>query len=178
MPPEEASDPDSVELPGPIPEEDDPSDSDGPASPPVLPEGSSASDNEPDDGGAAVPDVAVAPVNEPTELEAVVRGWCLEQMGHNCSNLVANAFFKFAWDNAPMLYRLQTEMEKMPLMQNLRRKVLSDHLPPIKMDFVFVDRATGLDVDVYNLDAFPRARYPAALFDLKYQMTRVEVTFI
>ena len=113
------------------------------------------------------------------ELDVYVRDMCLEQMGRNCSDAMANFFFNYAWKNAAKLFRLKMEREQRdlpdPNIATLRRKIMSSCVPPIKMDFIFIDKTTGQEEKVYNKESFPRSAYPPDKYELVHQCTRVQV---
>ena len=120
-----------------------------------------------------------AEVLDDDELDVYVRDMCLEQMGRNCSDAMANFFFDYAWKNAAKLFRLKMEREQRdlpdPNIATLRRKIMSSSVPPIKMDFIFIDKTTGQEEKVYNKESFPRSAYPPDKYELVHQCTRVQV---
>ena len=67
-------------------------------------------------------------------------------------------------------------------MTDLRRKVMQENLPPIKMDYIFKDKSLETVnenddlVHVYDCNAFPKKKYPADKFELVSQVTRVKVS--
>ena len=73
---------------------------------------------------------------------------------------------------------------KRNVMTDLRRKVMQENLPPIKMDYIFKDKSletVNEDDDLvhaYDCDAFPKKKYPADKFELVSQVTRVKVSVI
>ena len=119
---------------------------------------------------------------EDTSLLELAREWILTQLGRNCSNSVSDDLFQFAWDNAATFVRLKDlHKGKTNILPELRRKVISDCLPPIKMDYVFLDNSLPQEVrddnpvHVYNCLQFPRKKYSTDKYELLSQVTRVKV---
>ena len=127
----------------------------------------------------------MGPLDYNPSILMLAREWILTHLGRNCSNSVADDFFQFALDHAQLFLRFKEELNgKRNVMTDLRRKVMQENLPPIKMDYIFKDKSletVNEDDDLvhaYDCDAFPKKKYPADKFELVSQVTRVKVSVI
>ena len=124
----------------------------------------------------------ISDLDEQESLMDLAREWILTQLGRNCSNAVADDFFQLAWSKAHLFVRLREENNgRENLLPDLRRKVIREKLPPIKMDFLMKDieesEKAGEEVlkHEFNHLHFPRRKFPQDKFELLSQVTRVKV---
>ena len=117
-------------------------------------------------------------------LEDFAKDWSLIQMGHHCSNAVAEAFFKFAFEKCELISELKKENGgKIPCLSHLRRKLNEEHVHGIKMDFLFYDLSlceeerSNNGIHVMNVDVKPQKRYPCDKYLLIYQVAKIEVIY-
>lgn len=115
-------------------------------------------------------------------IEDFAKDWSLIQMGHHCSNQVADAFFKYAVLNCEKIKQLKDDNKgKIPDLSHLRRRLNLQFVPGVKMDFKFYDRNLPTEerathpVEIFNVDSKPNRRYPMDKYDLIYQVSKVEV---
>ena len=108
----------------------------------------------------------------------------MKQLGRNCSNRVSNDYFDFAWEYCDVFMRLKNENPgKQHLLPNLRRKLVKQLAPGLKMDFVFRDLTKNAgdgeddDIQVNDVEQFPKKRFPPNKFELVSQVTRMKVRF-
>ena len=121
-------------------------------------------------------------LDEQESLMDLAREWILTQLGRNCSNAVADDFFQLAWSKAHLFVRLREENNgRENLLPDLRRKVIREKLPPIKMDFLMkgIEESEKAGEEVlkheFNHLHFPRRKFPQDKFELLSQVTRVKV---
>ena len=86
-------------------------------------------------------------------------------------------------DYCDVFMRLKNENPgKRHLLPNLRKKLVKQLAPGLKMDFVFHDLSTPAgdgdvrEVHVNDCDKFPKKRFPPDKFELVSQVTRMKVT--
>ena len=115
-------------------------------------------------------------------LMELAREWILTHLGRNCSNSVADDFFQFALDHSETFVRCQKELDgRRNVMPDLRRKVMKENLPPMKMDFIFKDKGLPPEeqdenfVHAYDCETFPKKKFPVDRYELLSQVTRVKV---
>ena len=139
---------------------------------------SSRHENNVDEDGNCDDD---ADMDEESLLD-LAREWILTQLGRNCSNAVADDFFQLAWEKAHIFFRLRDQnIGRQNLLPELRRKVIKEKLPPIKMDFLLKDIKESEEAEVevvkyeFNHLHFPRNKFPPDKFELLSQVTRVKV---
>ena len=65
----------------------------------------------------------------------------------------------------------------------MRRKIIEENVPGIKLDYIIHDKAAddaGDDQDkliyLYNQSKFPLKRYPASRYEILNQITRIDVS--
>ena len=112
----------------------------------------------------------------------LAREWVMKQLGRNCSNMVADQLFDFAWEYCDVFMRLKQEHPgKRNLLPNLRKKLVKQLAPGLKMDFVFHDLTHPTvdgevpDIQVNDLEKFPKKKYPQDKYELVSQVTRMKV---
>lgn len=113
-------------------------------------------------------------------VEELAKDWLMIQIGHNCSNAVAEKFFHYAVVNCERIKELRDAGELNGL-RSLRKKFNHDNVAGVKMDFKYQDKSLSLEerslneIDIFNVDAIPRLEYPSDKYNLIYQVAKIEV---
>lgn len=115
-----------------------------------------------------------------SDLMDIAREWVMLQIGKVCSNEVSDAYFSMAWDICEVLARMKESMISKPVFKSLRRKVIEENVPGIKIDFILRDKSKSDHpkdwIFLYNLTSFPVKRYPLAKYEMLNQITRIDVS--
>ena len=70
----------------------------------------------------------------------MAREWILLQLGRVCSDKVSNDYFDFAWKYAEVFAAFKRAKNGRTVqLKDLRRKIYAEHLPNVKMDFIYED---------------------------------------
>ena len=115
------------------------------------------------------------------DIQNLARQWMLCQIGNNCSNAVADNFFKFAIDNSNIFMRMK-ESGKQTSLNHLRRKVVHQDIPGITNDFRYHDLSLPEEerheneILVANVSVQPMKRYPPDRYELIGQVTKIDVS--
>jgi len=117
------------------------------------------------------------------QLVEIAREWVMTQLGKVCSNEVADSYFSMAWDLCEKFARIKAVMdERKPSLKQLRRKIVEENVPGIKLDYVIRDTNVEEEVNepiyLYNLAQFPAKRYPLSRYEILNQITRIDVSFL
>ena len=136
------------------------------------------------DGVSLDPDID--PLNlEHGTINDLAREWILKQMGRNCSNFVCDDYFHFAWKYCHVFARLKEENGGKDVnLANLRKKVMKEYVPGIKMDFIYADLSLPKEereqnpVHVYGCDSIPMKKFPPDKYELLTQATRINVRYL
>ena len=139
--------------------------------PQVLPSFMSDSD------GSEFPDLSCK-----EQLMEIAREWVMMQLGKVCSNEVADSYFSMAWDMCETFVQIKDVLEgKKPSLKQLRRKVVEENVPGIKLDYIIRDKNDADEakepIYLYNLPAFPAKQYPLSRYEILNQITRIDVSF-
>ena len=117
------------------------------------------------------------------DIGDLAREWILLQLGKVCSNEISDAYFSMAWDMCEVFMRCKQALKKKPLLKSMRRKIIADNVPGIKLDYIIRDKARHEAGDneesliyLYNQSKFPLKRYPSSKYEVLNQITRVDVS--
>ena len=108
----------------------------------------------------------------------LAREWYLLQLGRVCSNEVSSDHWDFAWKYCDLISELKRngKGKKFP---ELRKKVLKECSPEMKMDYIFKDRSLPDDSEdytfVFNRETYPKKEYPFDRYELMAQITHCQV---
>ena len=116
-------------------------------------------------------------------VKDLAREWYLLQLGRVCSNEVSSDHWDFAWKHCDVISELKRNMNgKFKQFPELRKKVLKECAPRLKMDYIFKDKRLPDDSEdytyVFNRDSFPRTEYSFDKYQLIAQITHIEVKTI
>lgn len=120
---------------------------------------------------------------EDANIKELAREWMMLQIGNNCSNQVADNFFRFAMQNSHVFQRLKEEHGKEPSLKHLRKKIVKEDIPGILQDFRYWDLSLpeeereANEIFVQNVESQPTKRYPPDRYELVGQVTKVDVSF-
>ena len=70
------------------------------------------------------------------DLADLAREWILLQLGKVCSNEVSDEYFSLAWDMCEVFMRCKQVLKKKPGLKSLRRQIIQENVPGIKLDYI------------------------------------------
>ena len=70
------------------------------------------------------------------DISDLAREWILLQLGKVCSNEVSDAYFSMAWDMCEVFMRCKQVLKTKPVLKSLRRKIIQENVPGIKLDYI------------------------------------------
>ena len=110
----------------------------------------------------------------------LAREWYLIQLGRVCSNEVSSDLWDFAWKHCDAISEFKANMDGKPTkFPALRKTVLKECAPALKMDYIFKDKSLPDHSEdytfVFNRESYPKREYPFDRYELMAQITHMKV---
>ena len=104
--------------------------------------------------------------------------WLMVENNHNVSKTATDCFWRLAIDGVHSLFRLkniQKVTRKVPQFSHLRRTLVAKSVPPIKMDFGYLNKDTGMLEEVTDVQHTPISQFPRSEYTKAYEIASIEV---
>ena len=114
-----------------------------------------------------------------TLMDELTEQWMSVEVDHHVSKTATDAFWRLALNHFYPLIKLkhiQGVRRKIPLFSQLRKNLKQQHVPPIKMDFGYVNNTTGALEEVKNVLHTPVAKYLPDNFKKVYEIGKIEAS--
>ena len=134
-----------------------------------------------DDGGSSGGDEDGDPEMEDYKeiLKKLSQQWIFLEIKHRISKVASNLLWRLANDCFHQLYLAKGNRGKrIPQMAHLRRRLYSDKVPPVRLQFVYESKEDGTLTIVDNAACTPISRFPPSTYRKVYEIASVKVIWL
>ena len=114
-------------------------------------------------------------------LKELSEKWIMAEIDHDVSKEATNTFWQIANKYFHSLYSLKSQQgvtRKIPQFPHLRKTLVHDNVPPVKMEIGYESKDTGDIVVVENVETTPTSRFPASTHRRLFEIASVDVSII